>query len=123
ARPPDLVGGAPNHPLARFDTTGAPWVRIDGLPIWESASDAESEDMEVPILLNLEGKRPGTPFPYAWLGSGDLMTGGSFDSTCRGWVSSDPADEGRILEAHQTKVGEGREQSCDKSYPVVCLEE
>lgn len=87
--------------ISRFSLDGENWVRMDGLPIWEKASDAASEPPLAPFLLRADGTRPSTP--YVWVGATNLHEVGL--ETCADWTSTSDTLRGNA--GHSNYANEG----------------
>lgn len=73
---------------ARFDLAGPPWVRPDGVPIVEKASDLLGKRLLAPISVGVIGAVVGAG--GAWTGS--RAPNETAQSHCRGWTSSADTD-------------------------------
>ncbi len=76
---------------SRFDTTGAPWVRTDGVPLAATAAALFSEGPQYPLNLPADGSQY---FDYQriWMGAASIAAAGTADSTCIGWSSRSAAN-------------------------------
>jgi hypothetical protein len=109
-------------PATRFDLSGPPWVRLDGVPLAPTAEQYFSAPFTSSSPTVTEA---GTylPYAFAWYG---LSADGTFSAatTCRDWSSSAPAT-GSTFRIGTTKnpgsvaVGE----SCDLTFSLICLQQ
>jgi hypothetical protein len=111
------VTGAPY--ASRFDTTGAPWVRIDGQRLVQRAADLGVENALTSLNLLADGM-PVTQFPpiderHVWVG------GSSIGTNCGDWTSQDGTiNAGTIHRAAFINAGG---YACDVPGRVYCLQE
>lgn len=78
---------------SRFDTTGAPWVRPDGVPVFAQASDLSTLTMVAPPCVDAFGVL-WTFDAAVWTGASSVSSAGSLTTTCQDWSSSASADMG-----------------------------
>jgi hypothetical protein len=71
---------------SRFNLRGPPWVRRDGVPIVEQASDLGRGNLIAPIDVSASGAYDfsGT---FAWAGALTPADAGTAESTCASWTS------------------------------------
>ena len=104
---------------SRFNTTGLPWVRTDGVPIVAQASDITTFKLVAPIERRANGS----------LGQGSVWTGGNgggltSNSTCTDWTSSLPTGQTtNAAEADGAWFGNNFSASCSTARPVFCLQQ
>ncbi|HWB81266.1 MAG TPA: hypothetical protein VG755_40165 [Nannocystaceae bacterium] len=120
-----LLGTNAEAPASRFDAAGEPWVRDDGVPIFEDGA-AFGITMATPIVYDAQG---GTGvLAIAWAGTYDVTMPGTDAETCTDWTSeSGFAVMFSTIHAHWqawTIDGHSTTQECAQGgYPVLCLEE
>jgi len=74
--------------VARFDTGGAPWVRVDGVPIVATASDLPISRLAAPLNRLPDGSAiVATGFPRTWTGEASPAAVPA-TAPCQDWVSS-----------------------------------
>jgi hypothetical protein len=78
---------------SRFDLTGAPWVRPDGVQVFAQASDLNSFTLASPIVLSADRLSYFGNY-YVWNGSTTTTTVGTSASTCGDWTSHTAPDAG-----------------------------
>jgi hypothetical protein len=71
---------------SRFNLQGAPWVRRDGVPIVEQASDLGRGKLIAPIAANAAGAYDFN-LTFAWAGAVTPADAGTAESTCASWTS------------------------------------
>src|SRR5690606_27133758 len=117
-----MIATTTSSPISRFDTSVPTGVRVDGLTLWESASDAASEDLLLPRLLTASRETP--PNRGAWLGSGSLGEAGTAETTCDDWTSDASDAKARVMAYTQIRPGVGWTLSCDgTNRRLLCFEE
>jgi len=79
---------------SRFDTSGAPWVRVDGIPITSLASDLGRSNGRFAASLQVTASGSIRGNDTAWTGSGDPSARGTLATTCNDWESSASSDNG-----------------------------
>lgn len=74
---------------SRFDSAGANWVRLDGVPIGSSASALLAGQITAPVAMHANGTYVVTIGGYpVWTGASDPSTAGASATTCNDWMSS-----------------------------------
>lgn len=106
--------------VSRFDTTGAMWVRTDGIPIVNHAADITSRHLAASISVMANG----TDYSGStiWAGAPDLTSLGTTD-TCTNWTSS--TGNGASAFASSTRddfFNSGYTTRCNQSQRIYCLE-
>jgi hypothetical protein len=114
---------------ARFSTTGATWVRVDGVRVAPSPTVMFAGPIwEAPLNVTADGEhvRPDS----IWNGSGgaDLNAAGTAASTCSGWTSTDASASATTGWPSSTLsqtvgFGIGGGYPCTSSTRLICLEQ
>ena len=112
---------------SRFNTTGAPWIRMDGIPLAPSASAFFSATM-----LDVTPNMPADASYYfgietIWSGAATMTTPGTSESTCGNWLESTgtPANFVGVLGNTSVQVffgSQGTPCAADATR-LVCLQE
>jgi hypothetical protein len=108
---------------SRLDTTGAPWVRVDGVPVVASALDLVKQNLLAPINLNALGA-PVTVNDATWCGASDPITQ-SAGVSCLSWTSAASTVKGSQLWLDATRkafFSGVYPDNCSVMKRVVCLE-
>lgn len=118
-----LLATSTTSAIARFSLDGDTWVRMDGLPIWESARDAAEIPPLAPILFHPDGSAP-LKMLSIWIGAPSLHETGT--ETCNDWTSSDSEKQGIL--GYSAYANEGWIQrapsACQREdVHLICLEE
>jgi hypothetical protein len=107
--------------ISRFDTSGAPWVRVDGMPLLATAAafqTAKSFDIAAGVRLDGSLQAIYTPIPLA---GRDFHTPAPADRCCSDWtMATNTAFDG--FEPWSTDPN-SFSSTCGMSQPVLCLEE
>jgi hypothetical protein len=80
--------------ISRFDTSAAPWVRVDGIPIVHAASDLGRSKGRFVAPLQVTAAGGNLLNHAAWTGSGDPGAPGNLGSTCNDWRSAANSSSG-----------------------------
>ena len=103
--------------LSRFNMTAGPWVRTDGLPLGTLSSNS--------LETSLHVHANGTSYSlggWVWTGASNPSAVGS--SSCVSWTSTSTSIKGALGSAAEPSYFfYGLALSCDRSYPVYCLED
>jgi hypothetical protein len=70
---------------SRFSTTGANWVRPDGIPLATSVANLLASQLIAAPSVHADGTYLVTTPPYVWTGASDPNTAGTNASTCNSW--------------------------------------
>ena len=110
--------------VSRFDLSGAPWVRTDGIPIVAAARDLASAKLLAAVGVTATGVHL-TGRPIARTGASSPATPGTSESTCSSWSSSAPVLSGvGFPQSTNPSFWFGTlTDPCTYQYPVVCLQE
>jgi hypothetical protein len=116
-----LIATSTASAISRFDTSGPPWVRVDGLPLLATAAAFNTASMlDIAPGVQLDGSLQAVygPIPH---GGRDFHTPAPADRCCTNWTSAtntpfDGFDPWSTLPSSFAS-------SCGFSYPVLCLEE
>jgi hypothetical protein len=110
----------------RFNLSGDPWVRMDGVRIAPTASDFFNAAVwESSPILGADG----TVYELVnvWGGAASLTTPGTLASTCDSWTSTDDQQSvltGRVPWAIPEEVFAYWEvYNCSMTHKLVCLQE
>jgi hypothetical protein len=114
---------------SRFNLSGAPWVRVDGVLVADSASDFMAGTLLAPPYTNEHGQ----PVQSAtWFGAAEGMTvvATSTADTCNDWTSNSASATAKVIEPTFGRQGVQNifdafsPQACNASagLPVLCLE-
>lgn len=120
-----LMATSTASPASRFSTAGAPWVRLDGIPLVAAAADlfAANGRLIAPLQVTPQGFYLGNE--GAWTGSANPLTPGTDASTCSDWTTgTGTGTMGGVLFSMAPKVySHFGNQPCS-SIPVhlYCLE-
>jgi len=115
---------------SRFSTSGATWVRPDGIPITATAAQLFSADfyLTTPVLqANGSTYMSYNPRRYVWSGASTLTSIGTSASTCSNWSSSSPSLVGVLAElgwAVPSHLFGGIEYlDCSQPQRLVCMQQ
>ena len=116
---------------SRFDLTGAPWVRVDGVRISATAAGLFADEyLDAPPNLAANGSYYYGNFGI-WTGvgaAGDINAPGTLASTCQNWTSVSPSDLGamgranRVWSSQFASISPNTSCSFDNAY-LLCLQE
>jgi hypothetical protein len=108
--------------VSRFDLSGAPWYRPDGIPIVGAAADIAINKLVSAVSLEASGEP--APWSGVWTGSTSPATVGS--QTCGDWRSTAAASQGWSGDSSQVSprwfghpadvYSGGSEAACDRGY-------
>lgn len=73
---------------SRFSTTGAPWVRIDGIPLVAAAADMFVANGRLVAALDLTSAGTFLLNYGGWSGSTSPQMAGTLAKTCNDWTST-----------------------------------
>jgi uncharacterized repeat protein (TIGR02543 family) len=106
---------------SRFSTTGATWVRRDGVAVVGKASDLGTDLLLAPVNITAGGMYMEN---YGiWVGANSLSDVGSGE-TCSSWTSTSSSDRARSAIAAFSSMGWHGTASCDATYlHLWCLQE
>jgi cysteine-rich repeat protein len=110
---------------SRFDASGAPWVRVDGVALVTNASDLFTKGGK--WLAPLETSATGVPELVAvWTGNSDpTAPAASVMTTCNDWTSNVSPYTGNAGESALTFVSQALGTStptCAASFSLYCLQ-
>ena len=112
--------------ISRFSTSGAPWVRPDGVAIVAQAADLRHGTLLAPIALTAAGTSIG-PWSGVHTGASTPDATGSILGTCRDWASTDlylHFDAGEPLLANsQFFYRDAYNLPCNTPARYYCLEQ
>jgi hypothetical protein len=118
-----LLGTNGEAPAARFDGSGARWVRHDGVPIFPDG-DPFSVQLETPIAFDAMGN--DSLLAIVWAGSYDAITPGTNESSCTNWSATTGFSAMfNVIHIYWMgwMLGGGDSECAQGGYSVVCLEE
>lgn len=113
--------------LSRFDTSGAPWVRVDGIPIVEAATDLANARGRFVAAFQITASSNFLGNDIAWTGSADPAAPGTLGITCNDWRSNANSASGTAgslqFSSFSQALGSGPESACDTPYShLYCLQ-
>ena len=109
---------------ARFDTGGAPWVRVDGVPVFAAATDLTSIRLATALNRFADGSPdPIGGFPRVWTGHG-TPNGAPATAPCQDWFSSDLFESTGCGEEHfaSPMFFTGCGSACSEPHHLYCLQ-
>lgn len=72
--------------ISRFDAGGAPWVRLDGMPLSATAAILAAGDaIDTPVFIDVDGTAPAVG-DFLWTGGGAVNV--AHADTCNDWMST-----------------------------------
>jgi len=107
--------------ISRFDTTGLPWIRPDGVLVWASAAGPTTEaTLIAPLIQQFDGTAAQL---RAWTGAVNPFDG--LVLNCSDWTSTDGGDRSRTGTSDTTRASwfGGGPTTCDRNNHVYCLED
>jgi len=112
--------------VSRFNVSGQPWVRRDGVAIAPTAADLFSAKfLDSAINLSADGLQY-LGYDVVWSGALNPTEAGTSDTTCDNWTSSsigDTAANGISCFTYQGKFFGNYYGSCNTPYHLYCLQE
>lgn len=117
-----LVATSTASAISRFDTTGARWERLDGIPLAPTAA-ALAIGLRVPLDLHADGTYDMTT-ERVWTGAADPMSLSS-GMSCADWTSSSPSQAGTLgspRNGGNLSFSAGSRRCDDVTHYVYCLE-
>ena len=105
-----LLSTTTDSAASRFNATGPTWVRIDGIPIADTAADLLAGRLSAPLNVNANGSYQSG---RAWTGSNRPDAMGS--ETCLDWTSTSSDDEAWTGRTNDSSLGfwHGALQRCN----------
>jgi trimeric autotransporter adhesin len=107
---------------SRFSTTGAPWVRVDGVALSDTAASFFKPNPLAPLNQYANGTYVWDQ--TVWTGNTDPLSPGSH--TCKDWTSklgTDAGNEGDASYASQVSMFGTYGQSCNNTEHLYCLQQ
>lgn len=89
-----LVADSTNPAAARFDGTGPPWVRLDGIPLAPTAQDLLTTGFRVPLDQLADGTYANEFVSAAWLGAPGVTAPATL--SCSDWSTASPSADGAV---------------------------
>jgi hypothetical protein len=120
-----LLADVGTSAISRFDTTGPSWVRVDGVPIAETAATLATADLIAALHLTAAGVDVGI-YATAFTGAPRPSTAGTPNSTCEGWTSASSAQTANIGNAAfsgQSWFSVMATVACDRTQGLYCLQD
>jgi hypothetical protein len=116
-----------NSAASRFSTSGAPWIRPDGIPLAPTASGLfAAAFLDAPPNMTANGAQRFDN-QTTWSGARTMTTVGTSDTTCINWQSSTSTTFGSFLGAAGDSDASlffgGVGGDCTVSARLVCLQE
>ncbi len=121
-----LLATSTNSAASRFDTTGAPWVRTDGVAVANTAADLFS-GLGNP-LAGIDTRADGmshSSYERFWFGSPDPSAPARVSDSCQHWTGSDP---GMLAETGSPERSSAAFFNttdyvafCNQGRPLICL--
>ena len=125
-----LATMVPATDSSRINLGGAPWFRLDGAQIVESATDlASSGAAKVLTTINVTSRKTYSDYFAVWTGSGNSPGTGTARENCGNWQSADALSMGWI--GHVLTTGTYNTQqlfwangknTCDLAAPIYCFQ-
>lgn len=106
---------------SRFATTGATWVRTDGVQLVAAAADLPVEPMMAPLDVGPGGARPSPG--QVWIGAADFGTPGTAATTCNGWSTSSGGSTGTGGVTGLSRHAGFFEPPCSNVARIYCLQD
>jgi hypothetical protein len=114
--------------ISRFDTTGAPWVRLDDISLADPAANLAASRVDAALnltttMLYINGSGA---LDLAWTGARSATALGTPASTCSDWSSGSPSGTGQA--GFPTAIGTlffnwASAAACSSPYGIYCLQE
>lgn len=117
-----LVAMSTASAASRYDLTGPPWYRVDGIPIVRVASDLASSSLIAPLDLDSTGTLQGG---VSLVSTGSHSLASVADENCSDWMASTGSDyqtTGGPFYADKRYIGAGRAQ-CTGYTRLYCLQQ
>jgi hypothetical protein len=117
------LAGPTTSAVSRFDTSGAPWVRVDGVPLAATASDLFNGSMTAPLNVTAGGMYVGFETASVWSGASS-PTSTTNTKTCNNWVVATPSQAGSTAQPERTFwFGDlFTSLACNTTESLYCLE-
>lgn len=117
-----LLASGGTAAASRFDGTGLPWVRLDGVPLAETAAELLSGAVDTTLNVRADASYVAD---WVWTGAASPGEPGTPASTCSDWTNGTGGATGTRGRSSETTsffeaVGS---PACNASYSVYCLEE
>ncbi len=110
---------------SRFDTTGARWVRTDGVPLSATAAALFSEGLQAPLNVSADGAQYFNYYSI-FMGAAGISAAGTAESTCRDWGSRSAGHSalaGDVTNGSDWFNPLGPSTACDSRAGIYCLQE
>ncbi len=116
-----VVATSTDSALSRFDTTGEPWVNMNGVPLSDTALSLEvAAHLDVSAGLTAGGELVAGASSSYWTGASDVTEVGT--ETCEDWTSA-VAGGRRFPLDQSTNWFQGFSTGCATPQHVLCFEE
>ncbi|MBM4776852.1 MAG: hypothetical protein GQE15_04040 [Archangiaceae bacterium] len=110
---------------SRFNTMGAPWVRVDNVSLSPTANSFFTDPFWTATLNVTPLRSYGTA--TTWSGSTNLLFQGAPSNTCQDWTSGSVNDSARAGVMNDSEVahafGGAGTVTCSNALPLVCLQQ
>jgi hypothetical protein len=114
--------------ISRFDTTGTPWIRVDGVPIVAQASDMATYSLLAPACLSSKGAYE--TYGGAISGSTSISMAATDANDCVGWTTKVSPNkvmltrtDATIVPGYTNAFGDlGATWSCGTNWPIICMQ-
>jgi len=114
-----LIPAAGASAASRFDTAGAPWVRVDGIPLADTAADFFNGNEVAPLNVTASGKFVGVE-PITGLNTPlDVPSAGD---DCNDWTNTTGGDVLGLASESGSGLFFYTTAGCATASPVYCLE-
>lgn len=120
-----LLAGVGTSAASRFDTSGLPWVRADGLALSATAATFFTE-RDLPIQFSADGLTRFGGTTFYWFGASSPTATGTADTTCTGWTVTTGTQTEMTLGwgVHTAIWGLSTNYACTTApMHLVCLQE
>ena len=117
-----LLASTGSSPISRFQTGGAPWARVDGVLLAESAEAFAVGQFLAPLEVTAGGMRP-LPGMFATTGAASPSTAGDDTTTCQAWTRASSTTTRAIASTNSVEVFSTQTTNCVNPSQLYCLEQ
>jgi hypothetical protein len=119
-----LLASSGSSAASRFNVSGTPWIRTDGIPLAPTASAFFSANvLDVTPIVTADGSVSCSGCSF-WSGAATMTTVGSDTTTCANWLStSGTGTVGLGLDTSATEFFDGGASPCNAWALLTCLQE
>jgi len=117
-----LIADSTTSAAARFDGSGPPWVRLDGIPLAPTAQDLLTTGFRVPLDQLVDGSYEVAMIAPVWIGAPSLTAAATL--SCSNWTSASPSGDaaaGEFINAGNRAVARAT-LGCQAMARLYCLE-